>query len=233
MKILLVEDSVSAAALLAKFVEEQGGKVIGPYHSGEALMEELPDLEFDYALLDVNLEGEISGVQIASKIKRKGIPFIFVTSSVDPESLKEMSKVGPAGFVVKPFTQEEVVANIELLKLRFPLKADVFQEKLTFSGKDGNDEPFAFSFDEILYIQSARNYCEIFTLTGRALLRFTLTKIKEVLPDSRFVQIHRGIIVNVKSVTFYSGDKVFVDRFQLPVGSSYKAQLLEHISKGE
>jgi len=225
MKVLLVEDSSSTALLLQNFVESMGGEVIGPCTSGEEAIKTLANSSPDYAMLDVQLDGELSGIEVANYVRKKGVPYIFVTSSTDSSSILKMGEAGPAGFIVKPFTREEVVANLELLKFRFPIKNSSLNKDGLFSIVDGNGELFQFNFDDISFVKSARNYCEINGNQGRKVVRTTLKSMEKELDPAKFMRIHRSYIVNKDKLSIVSSDKVVVNGEVLPVGPMYQKYL--------
>ena len=66
-------------------------------------------------MLDINLNGRFSGLEIAESLSiRFKLPFIFITSYADEDTLARAKVFNPLGYVVKPFTEEEIYAAIEI-----------------------------------------------------------------------------------------------------------------------
>jgi CheY-like chemotaxis protein len=66
-------------------------------------------------LLDINLQDNIDGLEIASYLRDKyEITFIFLTSYSDRKTLAQVKKTSPLGYIVKPFNKEQLFSTIEL-----------------------------------------------------------------------------------------------------------------------
>ncbi|MGB0806868.1 MAG: response regulator, partial [Salibacteraceae bacterium] len=84
MKILVVEDEMVIAMNLTLILENLGYEVVGPASNFEEAIEELEVEVPDLAILDVNLEGVKSGIDVANHINdHYSIPFIYLTSNSD------------------------------------------------------------------------------------------------------------------------------------------------------
>lgn len=110
-RILIVEDEYYLADDLARALERQGAKVLGPVGSlGEA--EALVGRgDFDCAILDINLRGEMA-FPLADRLEAKGIPFL-VASGYNSVAIPERFLAVPR--VEKPFNPGEVIAAIPSL----------------------------------------------------------------------------------------------------------------------
>ncbi|MBK7556282.1 MAG: response regulator [Flavobacteriales bacterium] len=71
-------------------------------------------------MLDINLGDGADGVQLAEKVKAKHrMPFIFVTSHSDKATLERVKPLRPAGFIIKPFDENDLRTQIELALARY------------------------------------------------------------------------------------------------------------------
>ncbi len=112
---LVVEDNPLIADDLSLCIEDLGYTMIGPaneYQVAISLLEQdLPDL----VLLDIDLGGGPTGIDLAGLINREyKIPFIFLTSFSDQMTLQEVTAQYPAGFVLKPFDENRLRAAIQI-----------------------------------------------------------------------------------------------------------------------
>ncbi len=113
--ILIVEDEALIAEDIADLCRLNGYTVAGTaYRASEALHmieEAMPTL----VLLDINLEDELSGIDIAEYLqKHHTIPFIFLTSYADKNTLEKAKSTGPLSYIVKPFNKEQLYSTIEI-----------------------------------------------------------------------------------------------------------------------
>lgn len=111
--VLLVEDDADAAADLTETLDAAGHRVVGPFHSAEAAEAATALHPIDLALLDINLSGEATGVDLARKLKsRWGVPVIFLSGDVTAAAQNaELA----AAMVIKPYSGRDVLDAIARL----------------------------------------------------------------------------------------------------------------------
>lgn len=114
IRILIVEDERIVAKNLEERLAELGYQVIASVSSGKAAIE-LAELRPDLVLMDIKLEGNLSGIDAARQIWEKyQIPIVYVTSYADRSTLQAVKSTESYGYVVKPFHGEAIQAVIEL-----------------------------------------------------------------------------------------------------------------------
>jgi DNA-binding NarL/FixJ family response regulator len=114
-RILIIEDEPLIAEDIADLCQLNGYKVCGTAYSANAAMKMIHSHEPSLVLLDINLQDTIDGLEIASYLReRYNIPFIFLTSYSDKETLSQVKKTSPLGYIVKPFNKEQLYSTIEL-----------------------------------------------------------------------------------------------------------------------
>lgn len=115
LRVLIVEDEPVIAENISMYLDNNDFEVSGiAYDSAEA-NEQLQSNTPDAAILDVNLESDEDGIDIASSINQKyQIPFLFLTSYSDKETLERAKKVKPSGYIVKPFNEKTLLASLEI-----------------------------------------------------------------------------------------------------------------------
>jgi len=116
IKILIVDDEVLIAEDIKEICEEAGYTVGGICYRFSQAISVIDREEFDLAIFDINLEDELSGLDLALHIKQKKInlPYIFLTSYSDQTTLNAAKEVQPLGYVVKPFQKEQLISTIEI-----------------------------------------------------------------------------------------------------------------------
>lgn len=118
LKILVVEDEAMTAMLLQKIVKQLGHIFLGSMAKGEDAVlfvkknEQMPDL----ILMDIQLAGEIDGIEAASRVKAAfNIPIIFATAFSNPEVIERAQKIKPNAYLIKPITRSELASAISSL----------------------------------------------------------------------------------------------------------------------
>lgn len=113
-RILIVEDERTTAKVLEIGLKALGYEIVGPVSSGEDAIAQAEQNRPDLVLMDIVLDGEMDGVEAAGIIQtRFNIPFIYVTAYSERETIDRAPNTVPAGHVLKPILQKELVASIE------------------------------------------------------------------------------------------------------------------------
>ena len=114
MQILVIEDDVDIAELVAFNLERQGWKTVLVHHGGEG-WEQIQQLHPDLVILDVMLPG-MDGIQIFRAMKEnemtRGIPVIFLTARGTLDDRLEGLSLGADDYVTKPFSPKELVLRV-------------------------------------------------------------------------------------------------------------------------
>ena len=111
--VLLVEDDAETAAELTETLDAAGHRVVGPFHSAEAAEAATALHQIDLALLDINLSGPATGVDLARNLKsRWGTPVIFISGDVT-EAARNADLA--AAMVIKPYSSRDILAAIARL----------------------------------------------------------------------------------------------------------------------
>ncbi|MDQ7782476.1 MAG: response regulator [Desulfomonilaceae bacterium] len=114
-RILVVEDEAIVAMEIEERLTKLGYIVVGTFSRGEDAVEQVKAMDPDLVLMDIKLAGEMDGVQAASIIRQKyDIPVVYLTAHSDETTLTKALGSIPLGYVVKPFSEVELHATIEV-----------------------------------------------------------------------------------------------------------------------
>lgn len=232
-KILIVEDEPIIASDIEMILQSLGYDVTGIEDNAEDALQSIVKNTPDLVLLDINIEGDADGVMLAQDINaRFGIPFVYLTSNTDKMTINRVKRTQPAGFIVKPFSEQEIQSVIEIALFDVEVKE---KEHTTHSDtymfvRDGNSF-IKLLFSDLMYLQADDNYTHLFTKDSELLLTLTLGKLQQKLPKEDFVRIHRSYIVNVNYVDKIQDKYVFIGKARLPIGRSYQEDFFAKINK--
>ena len=79
--------------------------------------------------------------------------------------------------------------------------------------------------NSIKWIKGERQYCKIFMTDRNLLVTKQISQIQQLLPEGRFVRIHKSYIVNMDYATFRDGNFLYVDGEPIPIGRGYKKNI--------
>ena len=114
-KILLVEDDDVIAKVADWRLNNLGYTVCGRATTGAEAIELVVNAKPDLVLMDINIRGDIDGIETAKMIKKGfNIPVVYVTSHSDGPTLERAKATNPDGFIVKPFEDNDLRVAIEL-----------------------------------------------------------------------------------------------------------------------
>jgi len=114
-KVLIIEDDVNLGTPLAGALEMHNYQVLYIANADKA-MEDLSHFEPDIVLLDIILNGELNGLEIANKIRTiNNTPILFTTARDGNEDFKQAFSISNTDYVRKPYRLIEVLLRIEKL----------------------------------------------------------------------------------------------------------------------
>lgn len=230
--ILIVEDEPIIADDIAATLEELNYQVSSIVDNADDALNVLNQKKTDLILMDISIEGEMDGIQLAQRInKTYNIAIVYLTSFYDKNTLDRAKSTHPAGYIVKPFDETDLKVNIEiaLVKNQTPvLKQQVNLNIDKFFIRE-NNELLSIELSEVNWIEAYDNYSYIFTKKGKHLISHTLKSIEEKLFDKGFVRIHRSYLVNFNKITSVSEGYIYIEDKNLPLGKSYKQSFYDQL----
>lgn len=238
--IAIVEDEPIISETIRRMLtalEYQTTKTASKYSEAIDIIEtQQPDL----VILDVNLQGQLDGIELAGLIKRNfKIPFILISAFSDKNLLNRMADLKPAGFLTKPFTKEQLFSSVELALMQSDAGfgsphatnelLEVDEKESMELGiiflKDGNSFHKLFT-NQIAYIESDANYISVHLTDKTKILSLTtLNDFYQQLDRSIFIRIHRCYIVNRLVIKSIGNNKVILQDNSIPLSKTYKEDL--------
>lgn len=248
--IFIIEDEALIADHIALCLQDEGYAVAGIADNGQEALAALEAAAPDLCLIDIHLAGALDGVDVAQEINRRfQIPFIFVTSNTDGRTLERVKITEPAGFIVKPYTQQDLATNVKiaLYKQQVHKVADSAAAPETPPETPENSSPavapeledsffvkdkhqlIRLRYRDILYAEAMDNYSRLHTARGNFMLSQTLKSVETKLLDYGFVRVHRSYLVNLLHIDLIAPRHLLIGSTELPVSESQRQRLLDLI----
>lgn len=237
--VLIVEDDPQIAESLSDMLEIIDHKVIGIAASYDEAMDKLAEGEAEIALLDIQLQGEKTGIDIAEKIKRdQNIPFIFTTAYADKETIKKASEHGPYGYIVKPYGMKDINAGIEIAiqnhKSFDESSVGTEEETGVFNSESlfikANSRIVRIEIKDILFVEAKGDYAVFKTKEKGYIVHTTIKNVEMKLDPSLFVKVHRSYIVNINKIVDIEENNLLIDQQVIPVSRGQKSLLMSKIN---
>jgi PAS domain S-box-containing protein len=114
-RIAIVEDERIVALHLTQQLMKLGYDVVAVAASAEKALLSIAEQQPDLVLMDIHIEGEIDGIETAARISTQyAIPVIYVTAYSEEATLERARATKPYGYLVKPFSERELHATIQM-----------------------------------------------------------------------------------------------------------------------
>jgi len=178
----------------------------------------------------------ITGIDFIQTLKNP--PKVVFTTS-DKEFASEAFEYDfIVDYLVKPVTTQRFQKTIKKLENAFALAmAGGEEDSSPLESLKGEDlyinidrRLIKLKLGEILLIEAKGDYIEIKTLEERYRVHSTLKKIKEKLPESLFMQIHRSFIINFTKIIDIQDNSVLIERSVIPISRSQRPHLMQRLN---
>ena len=164
--ILIVEDEPKIAALLADYLQQQGGFSTSRLSRGDEVLDRIRSHPPDMILLDLMLPG-LDGIEVCKQVRaRSEVPIIMITARVEEIDRLLGLELGADDYICKPFSPREVVARVKAVLRRSAsitgagqadgLKMDDAKHSAELGGKKLRLTPVEFSLLKTLTGQMGR-----------------------------------------------------------------------------
>ena len=249
IRILVVEDEFIVSQTICNALEEIGYEVVGQAFDEDEALELLSTTQPDLALLDITLRGGDDGIRLAQTIREQyHIPYIFLTSHSDPNTLARAKEVQPSGYLLKPFQKNELFVSIEIAlhnhaqgKPGDPKQPNSKMPEPLEEEEGGAFRNGAFLFirqnqgyrkvvvNKMLYLKSDRIYVEIFTRNEKPILvRESLQRFEEKLGND-FFRTHRSYLIYLPALDSFDANSVFIKGEEIPLSKNHRDELLKRL----
>lgn len=227
MRCIIVDDEPLARLLLESYAKRiEDIKVVGSFQSAPQALAYLQKNSVDIIFLDIQMPG-MNGMEFARAIKDngngRGTKVIFTTAF--SEYAIEGFKVEALDYLQKPisFPQfEEAVRHARQWYEREKLD-EVFV-------KDGTQR-MRLDLAHLLWAEGEKDYISLHydNQARTPMILMNMKDLETLLPQERFMRIHRSFIVCAKAITRYAGGHVWIGEQELPVSETYKNRVQEYI----
>jgi hypothetical protein len=135
-------------------------------------------------------------------------------------------------YLEKPFSLERFIKAINKLGRS---NAEVTSEVLSTPGSAfvyfRSDRKMVKVFlDDIVYIESLKDYVKVVRLSEKPLVvKKSIHSVQEMLPDKRFIRVHRSFIVSVQQIRAFTQTDIEISGLEIPIGKLYGREIAERL----
>ncbi len=208
---LVVDDEPLAREGVSEYVKKTPFlELVGTCESALELIEKLNKVSVNAVFLDIKMP-QLSGIDFLRSVPTANRPFVILTTAYSEYAL-EGYELDVVDYLVKPISFSRFLKSAHKLKERIN-KIDKIenQELLTFFFVKIDNRLEKIHFEEILFIESKRNYIEIQTKNRGVFTTYlTLQQAEQELPKSDFLRVQKSFIVSKNAVESIEGNQVII-----------------------
>lgn len=178
----------------------------------------------EVVFLDVKMPS-ISGIEFAKTVKDK----LIVLTTAFSEYAVEGFEINAVDYLLKPFTKERFLQSVSKIKKTL-LMTNNLEETCFYIKAD-----YALNrieFKDLLYIEGLDDYLKIH-LAGRKpiVARMTMKGILELLPEHKFIRVHRSYIVPLARIICIKSKIICLPNVEIPIGNSFEDRVKSAFGK--
>lgn len=231
LRCLLIDDEPPALKVLANYISNVNGlEIVGQCKNAIEALDILHEKTVDVIFLDIKMP-KILGTEFLKSLSNPP-KVIFVTAYRD--YAVEGYELDAVDYLVKPVSFERFIKAISKVNRLMG------RESLTASTDKQTSEPFVYLkvdrdmkkvfLNEILYIESWKDYVKLFLSNGKTLLvKQSISSMETLLSEHKFLRVHRSYMVSLDKISGYNGISVQLETTEIPIGRLYKQTVLERL----
>ena len=187
----------------------------------------LKTTEIDLMFLDINMP-YLSGLDFLETIKEP--PLTILTTAYSEYAL-EGYRLNVVDYLLKPIGFQRFYQAVSKARRVFESrlldnKEDTISSNLYVRQGDRFNR---ILWKDILYIEGMQNYVRLHFSDKSLIVHQTMTSLEKMLPCSMFLRIHRSYIINLNCIDSVSGNRVFINKKELPISISKRDDFYSRI----
>jgi len=221
---LIIEDEPLAAEITQSYIEQVSFLKLEQVCSDAiSAFEVLQHKHIDVIFLDIHLP-KLKGTDFLKSLRHH--PKVIITSAYKQYAL-EGFELEITDYLLKPFSFPRFLKAVNRLQ---PLVDNSPVSILSGTERahrffNVNKKKFKIYLDEILFVESLKDYVKIFTKDKNIVTKYQLGELEEFLNDKNFLRIHRSFLVAKNKIEAVSSTEVEVAGKSIPIGRSYQDEV--------
>ena len=220
---IIVEDEPLAAKVLADYIAQVPFlELKGTFKDAILATEYLHEHAVDLMFLDIHLP-KLKGMAFLKTLTHP--PAVIITTAYHQYAV-EGFELNVKDYLLKPFEFERFLVAVNKARTG---KTESYQP----AGREEKDHLFVnvqkkkvkISFNDIIYIESQREYVKIVTTHKEYVSKMSTHEIESLLPPALFIRVHRSFIISCSRIESYTAEEVDVGGVAIPVGRGYRDAL--------
>ena len=219
---IIVEDEPLAAEILQDYIGEISFlKLIAVCPDAIYAIDLLSQQKIDLIFLDINLP-KLKGLDFVKTLQDS--PKIILTTAYQEYALQSYD-LNVCDYLLKPIEFTRFLAAVNKfykIESHAPTNKQSSEVERKYVFFNVNKKMVKIYLEDILYIESLKEYIRIVTNEKTIVTKYQLGQIEDQLMENDFLRIHRSFIVAKNKIEAYSNTEIEIGKKALPIGRSYK-----------
>jgi len=221
IRCIIIEDEPLAVKVLSDYIAQVPGlELQGTFKDAILASEFLRGQATDLMFLDIHLP-RLKGFSFLKTLSNP--PAVIVTTAYHQYAVEGFN-LNVTDYLLKPFDFERFLMAVNKVNTpeqeKHPSKQE--QDVKNFIFLNVQKKKVKLLFEDIVYIESQREYVRIVTTTKEFTTKMSTHEIEELLPAHRFRRIHRSFIISIDKIESFTSEVVEVNGVAIPIGRGYK-----------
>ena len=229
IKCLIIDDEPLAVNVIKNYLQKiEDIELADTFNNAIDGLNYLKHHKVDVIFLDINMP-VLDGLNFIKSLKEP--PLIIITSAYTEYAL-ETYELDVIDYLVKPFQFPRFMNALNKVYRRMNINQP--------SSETSKSRPYIFIkidkkkmkkvfLDEILVVESLKDYLKINTTNGRFLIHSTLSDFTDLLPATDFIRIHRSYTISINKIDAVEGNSIEIDGIRYVIGRSYIEEVKDRI----
>ncbi|MFR9523764.1 MAG: LytTR family DNA-binding domain-containing protein [Rikenellaceae bacterium] len=225
---IVIDDEPLALQQIEQYVERTPIlELKGSFDSAMSALDFLRQNSIDLLFVDINMP-QISGLEFVEALPFD-IKVIFVTAY--REFALEGFSLDAADYLLKPLSYASFLKSVEKVHNRYFNRTAAEKTDRDYIFLRSECRTVRVNFDEILYIESKREYLDIVLSNNEIItIHGSMASILEKLPQNQFVKVHRSFIVNLFEVKVIERNTIVFGKQHIPINDNAKEAIMKFIN---
>lgn len=235
IKCLVIDDERLAREYIKKYISKIPQlELVGEFNSPIKALEIIKNQKIDLLFLDIQMP-DITGVEFVKSLNHK--PEIVFTTAYHEYALEGFN-LNVVDYLLKPFSFERFFQAVNKVTDKLESKnqnresSDISEKSETIVEETylvirADRKLYKINFTDINYIEGQKAYVTFHTINKKITALASLKELEDLLPKNQFIRIHKSYIVAIRVILSLEGNLIEVANTKLPVGKSYKEDVLK------
>ncbi|MES2747887.1 MAG: LytTR family DNA-binding domain-containing protein [Bacteroidota bacterium] len=226
---VIIEDEPLASEIVKDYINQVPFlNLVAVCEDAIYAMDILQKQKIDLIFLDINLP-KLKGFDFIKTINNP--PNIIITTAYNEYALQGY-EFNVVDYLMKPIEFNRFLMAVNKLKQSHETKeVNLLSKERDYLFFNSNKKKVKVYVDDILYVESLKEYVRIVITNKVIVTKFQLSQIEELLPKNDFIRIHRSFIVAKNKIEAFSSSDIEINGIQIPIGRSYKELVQSIIEK--